>query len=315
MIKISAPGKIHLLGEHMVVYGKPALLTTVNLRVTVALQPCHSGKQVSERNQNLDSGVVASLLPRMTKTIEPIVKKYLQLKTIPPYQLTISSQIPIGAGLGSSAAVSAAYIAALLSFLKVKWDLNLINKLTFEAEKVFHDNPSGGDNSTVVFGGLIWYQKGKGVQPLKFPISPRLTRNFMLISTGKPKETTKQMVEMVAAKSKKFKKIFDNQEKLVRELLSTIQNANENQLIQIIRAGERNLETIGVVSPYATSIIRKIENAGGAAKICGGGGKTKATGILLCYHPNPAVVKNIAKSYKLDYIKTTLGAQGLRNET
>ncbi|MDD5147675.1 MAG: mevalonate kinase [Candidatus Daviesbacteria bacterium] len=317
MIKISAPGKIHLLGEHTVVYGKPALLTTVNLRVTVTLQPCHSGKQVSERNQNLDSGVVASLLPRMTKTIEPIVKKYLQLKTIPPYQLTIDSQIPLGAGLGSSAAVSAAYIAALISHLGHKWDLNLINKLTFEAEKVFHGNPSGGDNSTVVFGGLIWYQKGKGVQPLTpltFSIPPKLAQNFMLINTGKPKETTKQMVEMVAAKSEKFKKIFDNQEKLVRELLSTIQNANENQLIQIIRAGEKNLEAIGVVSPYVASVIRKIENAGGAAKICGAGGKTKATGILVCYHLKPSAIENIAKSHNLDYFKTTLGVQGLKTE-
>jgi len=312
MIKISAPGKIHLLGEHAVVYGKPALLAAVDLRVTVHLR----GEKM-----RLHLGGGANL----AKIIEPIIKKQLKIKQIPPYKLEISSQIPVGAGLGSSAAVSAACIAALLSFLKVKWDLELINRLAFEAEKVFHGNPSGGDNTAVVYGGLIWYQKNKGVQPLKFPISPRLTRNFILINTGKPKETTKQMVEMVAEKSSlrrqsygasatRFKKIFDDQEQLVKELVTVLKDGNEMKLIQIIKAGERNLEAIGVVSPSVKSIIRKIENAGGAAKICGAGGKTKATGVLLAYYKDGKELEKIAKSLNLPFFKVALGVEGLKNE-
>lgn len=310
MIKVSAPGKIHLLGEHTVVYGKPALLAAVNLRVTVTL---------SEENNRPHTD-------NLRKIIEPIVKNHLKIKAIPPYQLTISSQLPIGAGLGSSAAVSAAYIAALLSFLKVKWDLNLINELTYQAEKVFHGNPSGGDNSTVVFGGLIWFRKEspdlKIIQPIPFTIPKKLAKNFCFINTGKPGETTKQMVELVNSKfnppaggqSSKFQKIFDNQEQLVKELLLAIQTSNENELIKVIRAGEKNLETIGVVSPSVKAIIRKIEASGGAAKICGAGGKTKATGILLCYHSDSSKIKNIAKFYKLNYIKTSLGVEGLRQK-
>ncbi len=38
-IKVSAPGKIHLMGEHSVVYGKPALLAAINKRVFVELVP------------------------------------------------------------------------------------------------------------------------------------------------------------------------------------------------------------------------------------------------------------------------------------
>ncbi|MCR4305965.1 MAG: hypothetical protein NUV73_02690, partial [Candidatus Daviesbacteria bacterium] len=203
-IKVSAPGKIHLLGEHMVVYGKPAIIATVNLRITANILPAKTKTRLEE----------------MQQVIEPIIKKELGIKTIPPYQLTITSQLPIGAGLGSSAAVSAACIAALLSHLKIKWDLNLINKLAYEAEKVFHGNPSGGDNSTVVFGGLIWFRKEspdlKIIQPVPFTIPHKLAKNFVLINTGKPSETTKQMVELVSTKfkvkSKKFKEIFDHQE-------------------------------------------------------------------------------------------------------
>lgn len=303
MITVSAPCKIHLLGEHTVVYGKPALLATVNLRITANILPAK---------------IKTRTLEEIQKVIEPIIKKELGIKNIPPYQLTITSQLPIGAGLGSSAAVSAAYIAALLSFLKVNWDLKLINELTYQAEKVFHGNPSGGDNSTVVFGGLIWFRKEspdlKLIQPVPFTIPHKLAKNFVLINTGKPSETTKQMVELVATHKDKYKKIFDSQEQLVRELLPTVQTGNEKELIRIIKEGEKNLEAIGVVSSFVKSIIRKIEQAGGAGKICGAGGKTKGAGILLTYHPDKTIIQKIAKSHKLPYFSTTLGVEGVRQE-
>lgn len=305
-ITISAPAKVHLLGEHSVVYGKPAILTTVDLRVTVTIKPM----------AYIDT--IIPMYETVKRVAEDVVKKYLHITTIPPYQLNISSQIPLGSGLGSSAAVSAAYIAALLSFLKINWDLNLVNRLTYETEKVFHGNPSGGDNSTVVFGGLIWFRKEspdlKIIKPLEFTIPSKLAKDFVLINTGKPNETTKQMVEIVAKQSARFKKIFDHQEQLVKDLLPVLQNGNENQLIQIIRAGEKNLEAIGVVSLYVKSIIRKIEKAGGAAKICGAGGKTKGAGIVLAYHPNKLKLEKLAKSFNLPFFTANLGAEGLKME-
>lgn len=278
-LKVSAPGKIHLLGEHAVVYGKPALLATVDLRVTVIISQ-------GQNNHPLK------------KIFEPIIKKELKIKTIPPYNLTINSDIPAGVGLGSSAALSSAVISALLLFLKIKWDLNLINKLAYEAEKVFHGNPSGADNKTVIFGGIT--------VPLK------LADNFVLINTGQPKETTKEMIELAKPK---IGRILDDQERLVKELLPVIQDGNEEKFIEIIRAGEKNLESIGVVSPYAASIIRKIEGSGGAGKICGGGGKEKATGVLLCYHPQKKVIEKIATSFNLPFFRVNLGVEGLRHES
>lgn len=286
MIKVSAPGKIHLLGEHSVVYGKPALLSAINLRVAVT---------IGKKDQSY---------PLLRKTVQDLIKKRFKVSKIPDY--SIESDLPVGSGLGFSAAGSAAIIAALLSHFKIKWDLNLINELTFEAEKVFHGTPSGGDNTTVVYGGLIIFQKGTTPLPTKSKV-----KSFVLINTGKPVETTKQMVEIAKAK---IHLILDDQEKLVRELLPVMKEGNEKEFIRIIREGERNLEKIGVVSPFAKSIVRKIEQLGGAAKISGAGGIKSGSGILLCYHRDKKLIENIAKAFQLAYFSVSLGAEGLKNE-
>lgn len=303
MIKYSAPGKIHLLGEHSVVYGKPALLAAVDLRVFVTIS----------KGQNNHP---------LKKIVDPIVKKYLKLKKLPDYQVDTFSQLPIGAGLGSSATISASYIAALLTFLKVKWDLNLVNNLTYEAEKVFHGNPSGADNATVIFGGLIWFRKEtpalKLIHQLPFSIPVKLSKNFVLINTGKPKESTKEMVNLVKNLYQKkpavVEKFLAIQEQLTKEIIEAIGQKNGKRIRSVIKMGQNNLEKIGVVSKSVIPIIRDIESSGGTAKICGGGGKKGPTGILLCYHPTPSRLLEIAKKYNLDYFKTALGVEGLRKE-
>ena len=37
MITVSVPSKVHLLGEHSVVYGRPALLAAINKRISVSI--------------------------------------------------------------------------------------------------------------------------------------------------------------------------------------------------------------------------------------------------------------------------------------
>lgn len=323
MIKVSAPCKLHFLGEHAVVYGKPAIMATINLRVTVALIPIRQLTGSDGKTKEATDSSAISQRDNVRNIIEPIIKKELGIKKIPPYKAQIESEIPIGSGLGSSAAVSSAYIAALLCYLKIDWDLNLVNKLAYEAEKVFHGNPSGGDNSTIVFGGLIWFRREapefKIIQHLPFSLPKKLAKNFILIDTGKPVESTKEMVAAVKDLYDKNPKLvnafLDDQERLVRKLLHTIKDENEEGLIEIIKEGEKNLETIGVCSSSVQKLIRQIECAGGAAKICGAGGKTKATGIVLAYHKDKKVIEKIAKEFKLNFFSAQLGLEGLRQES
>ncbi len=284
MIKVSAPGKVHLLGEHTVVYGKPALLSAINKRVTVT---------IGQKDQNYNI---------LRKAIDELIRKKFKRK-IPDY--SIESQLPVGSGLGFSAAGSAAIIAALLSHFKIKWDLNLINELTFEAEKVFHGNPSGGDNTTVVNGGLMMFQKGK--KPI---LLTSKFKNFILIHSGKPFEKTKEMINIAKPK---INSILDSQETLTKQMVIALRNGDG--LIDIIKKAEKNLEKIGVVGKKAKKIIRDIEKLGGAAKISGAGGVKEGSGMLLAYHQNPQKILNYAKQNNLEAFIVKLGEEGLRKES
>lgn len=80
--------------------------------------------------------------------------------------MVVNSELPLGSGLGSSAALCVALSAALLAFSdSVSLDMNqqgwsvfgeseldLVNKWAFEGEKIIHGKPSGLDNTVSTYG-------------------------------------------------------------------------------------------------------------------------------------------------------------------
>lgn len=319
IIRASAPGKIHFLGEHAVVYGKPAVLAAVNLRCYVELTPRNDAQiKILSENFNKTKRYSSDHILQITKDVFSYYKE--ESKT--GFNLSLKSEIPIGAGLGSSAATAVTTAAAVSAFLNKPFDKTAINEIAFLAEQRAHGNPSGGDNSAICFGGLVWFRKEstdfKIIQPLPFILPETVVKNFLIIDTGKPLESTGEMVanvkKLYEENPKIVEKFLNEQENLTRELLSAIKNQKEAAIIQIIRTGEKNLESIGVVSVFAQSIIRDIEKIGGAGKICGGGGIKKGVGVILAYHPDVKKLKIVAKRYRLPYFQTELGVEGVRIE-
>ncbi|XP_013931960.1 PREDICTED: mevalonate kinase, partial [Thamnophis sirtalis] len=107
-----------------------------------------------------------------------VASKYGVLPTV---DILVWSELPTGAGLGSSAAYSVCLAGALLSGCgavryplqegqeAARWtkeELDVINKLAFQGEQVIHGNPSGVDNAVSTWGGALRYISGK-ISPLK----------------------------------------------------------------------------------------------------------------------------------------------------
>jgi mevalonate kinase len=141
MVKVS--GKVILAGEHAVVYDKMALAASMSLGVTVNV--VESGG--SEKN--------------------PLIRKAIEVAGGDEnFPVDISSELPIGSGLGSSAAVAAATIRVVREYLGKPIDNDELFTLTMECEKLAHGNPSGLDPVTVIYGGLIAYAKGQPFERL-----------------------------------------------------------------------------------------------------------------------------------------------------
>jgi mevalonate kinase len=309
MITVSVPGKIHLMGEHAVVYGKPALLSAINKRMRVSI----------EQASKMD--IVTTESPACITYALEKVRQYLKLDACPPVRISIDSDIPAGFHLGSSAATAVGVVAASMYFLKKLWDLTQINAIAYEVEKKQHGNPSGGDNTAITFGGLVWFRKEleflKSMHQLDITI-PSILNHFFLINTGRPKETTGEMVayvrSKVAAHPSQYKKIFDENEEQTKKIVIAMKEGNEKNLVDGIKRGEQTLERMGVVSKQIVPTIRAIEKAGGAAKILGGGGRTDGVGFLLCYHKNQKTVENLCAKHKFEIQKIQLGEEGVRLE-
>lgn len=284
MVTVSVPGKVILMGDHAVVYGKPGLIAAINKRLTVSIEPNKTFQVVAHESDDLIRHAVQTVV------------SHFALNDLPNIKVTVTSDIAPGYHLGSSAAVAVATVGATMYYLKKIWNPTTINQLAYEVEKYIHKTPSGVDNTAVTFGGFLWYRKELEFLrsfwqlPMKLPKS--LT-HFSLIDTGRPKENTGELVAYVREQStlhkEEFKKIFDENEEQTKRIAVTVKEGDEKTLIDAMQKGEQTLERMGVVSQMVLPTIRAIEKSGGAAKILGGGGRAEGVGYLLCYSHKPQI--------------------------
>ena len=146
MVTASAPGKCILFGEHAVVYGEPAVAVAIDARVSVTLEPCQgswklSGAPLDERHPHA---------------------RFLHSQLVgddsDPHSMLVTSELFPAAGMGSSAALSAAIGAALMHWSTGGDELNLehISHLAHIAEaEAQSGRASPTDTSTATLGGCV----------------------------------------------------------------------------------------------------------------------------------------------------------------
>lgn len=303
---VSAPGKLHLSGEHAVVSGKPALLVATSKRVFVTVE--QSKSDVFEAKTPIPQNFLDALLD--------VVQKKWQQK-LANVSLSINSAVPIGAGMGSSGAIAVATIGALQQFLGKSWDKGEINEIAYELEKHLHKNPSGGDNTIATFGGLLWYRREfeflKTFWLLPFKI-PKSFGQFFIINTSRAETTGDLIAHVKSLDELKRTQIFLEVETLTKQITQAIHDEDKAKFMNGIVANERALERLGIVSPLAQKLIKDIEKVGGAAKVTGAGGIKAGSGVVLIIHENAQEIQKIAKQHNFSAELVTLGGEGVKIE-
>lgn len=112
-VKASAPGSLMLMGEHAVLRGQPAIVCAINKRMTIALTPradrtvrLHSA--LGEHETTLDDLAPNESFRFVLGAIRACRADFQQ-----GFELDIRSGMSHQMGLGSSAAVTVATLAAL----------------------------------------------------------------------------------------------------------------------------------------------------------------------------------------------------------
>ena len=282
MVSYSAPAKIILSGEHSVVYTKPAFVTAVEHFLTVTIQEGTSKEYSNE---------VAKALQYCDEIVKQYLTKNSSIKKFPSFDYTYESDIPEGRGMGSSAAFCVATVAALLDFYSgQEFDKQIINSLAYQCEKHFHGMPSGVDVSASCFGGLIFYRKEfeflKTISSLNFKIPKNIEENLYLIDSGKPVESTKEMVSYVGknynANPKKMDQTLQGIEKITKRMVVSIVKEDISMFKQSIEENNDLLGELGIVSAHTKQFIDELKPYG-AGKVTGAGGIQKGSGFILFY--------------------------------
>ena len=119
-----APGRVNLIGDHVDYTGGLVMPIAIDRNTAVAIGPHAGDQEIVVDFLDLDdrNGLVIDSAKEMDGTdLDYIRGPLLQLEAmgleIPPLRLTISSTVPMGAGLSSSAALQVAVLLGIRTYL------------------------------------------------------------------------------------------------------------------------------------------------------------------------------------------------------
>lgn len=302
--KARSPGKLILSGEHAVVYGAPAIAlavdcyaeTTIRSHFTptvffnllnlkyaksLTLSTLFSLKhELQEQYRAFLEGKcsIREVLKRPFDLLQFTVTNLLEKWNVPlsdGVEIHTSSNIPIGAGMGSSAATVMSTLFALAAFFNLSIDPKRFLSLGQDAENLQHGRSSGLDLHLSLLGGCLKFEKGETEKrPLPtFPLN--------VVQTGKPDSTTGQCVSHA---SRYFEKtsLLDDYQAVTQQFDNALVKNDMMEIQRSIRENHRLLVEIGVVPPRIQNFIQDLEKDGAAAKICGAGSVTgDKAGVVL----------------------------------
>lgn len=303
----SAPGKFVILGEHAVVFGKPAVAVAIDRRFKCT---------VSKSDRVTINGEENAL------ALHPHILSVLDVHGHPYIEITTESDIPSGSGLGSSAALAASFSFAVRSLLGEPTDSEAVAKEAYEAEYSVQGIGSPMDTSASVHGmgiavnapepeNLLWrVERGKNVWDICGLDVPEMT--FVIGYTGK-KALTGPLVEKVRRYKERnsfAKDIIDEIGTVTLEGMDAIKKGDRVKLGDLMTKDHKLLSILGVSGPELNKLVDAVSDYSYGAKLTGAGGG----GSMVALTDEPEKVSKAISSRGGTPITVKTGEPGVRAE-
>jgi mevalonate kinase len=271
----SAPGKIILFGEHAVVSGAEALGGAVDLRAKVTVEDLPGSLLISAEDLMLRGFSLDLISGRMASAgamhAVRYVKAALEEFDARDLCIRIESEIPLAAGMGSSAAIVVATLAALNGHLDLGLCTKDIAQISHKIEKkvqLGHGSPM--DTAIATYGGYLLVSST--VAPVDLPCL-----DMVVGYTGFAHDTASE-VEKVQRLLARYPEIvvpvFQTIGSISAKSVSLIRDGRLQELGELMNVNHGLLEALGVGSRELSELVYAARGAGRAigAKLTGAGG-------------------------------------------
>lgn len=264
-----ATGKIILIGEHSVVYGKKAIAfpfagvgihTLVQANPTVHIQSKYFNGTLDEMKQVTSMHNLVSLIEVLKKDLE-----------LPNFCLNIKSTIPAERGMGSSAAVAVSIIRAIFDWQALPLDEKKLLKYVDYSEQIAHDNPSGIDAVATSGTQPILFEKSQPFETFQLNVDA-----YLLVADtgikGQTRQAVKDVANLVQQKGASIRHIINQLGDLTLEAKTAIVENQAEKLGQIMTASHRLLQKLTVSNHTLDQAVELALNHHAlGAKLTGGG--------------------------------------------
>jgi mevalonate kinase len=266
-------GKVILLGEHGVVYGRPAIAAALSRGAEAHAEPAPRARlEIAPWGVALDADQMKLADERHEQLREAFCALLAAYPERPSLCVRVRLSLPGAAGLGGSAAMSVAIVRAIDEALGLTRAPESVAELALSAERVFHGNPSGIDSALAASGGVALYRKGQPLEPLK--VARKLT--LVVGHSGEPgmtRETVAQVGRQHARNPAKLEQIFDGMEALVVNGKTALAQGELWRFGQLMVLNQKLLSSLMLSTARLEEMCEAAEKAGAlGAKLTGGGG-------------------------------------------
>ncbi len=259
-----AGGKVILLGEHVVVYGRPAIAAGLPIGLEVEVSAGEGPVVLSD-----DASLAADPRPRT------LVAEAARIVGLDPARIVarVRSELPAGRGLGSSGALAVATLRAMAAAASCELDSTAELEAGRRLEAVFHGTPSGIDPAAAALGTCFRFVRGEppAVTPLRLATPLPLVVAF----GDRPRSTGAAVGGLRArweADRARHEALFDEVAAVVERGAAAAASGDLGALGRAFDDNQALLERLGVSSDEIATLAAAARRAGAlGAKLTGGG--------------------------------------------
>lgn len=259
-----------LLGEHAVLHGRRALVSSVNQRLTVTLTP-RTDQQLEIRSA-LGRHVTSLEQPETHSKFRFILATAAALPVVSSgLTIEVASEFSDQIGFGSSAAVTVATVAALRRFDGLPPDPRAVFLAARDIIRSVQGRGSGADVAASVYGGMVLYR----AEPLELepiPAAHPLTAVYSGSKLPTP-EVIRIVDEKRSQQPEQFDLLFDLMDRCAGEAAQAAVRGDGKSVGALLDIGQGIMESMGLSNKALDAIIKALRADPGiqGAKISGSG--------------------------------------------